>query len=416
VVALTRANMFVPDGSIRAGVVNDLVKDERDNRESWLLIAASIALALVTLVPSGGASLAIPAGMASVGLAAYSALKELDKYEDQKVLYDTDLDRARALSDEEPSLTAFAMSLVSLGIEGVSLIVAFRAAVQLRRLAMTGEQEGARAKRLIDELNRTGGPHGNAHLGEDALRAGEPKPSVPTGHATEPAPKATTNWDDDITEEIPAQKNATTLSSGLTAVNRFTSREQVYKKVYDTLKGLSHGLEESKLPTEWPLVIKALKATPGTHNAEILELLPHVMGGLRDPELYAEVMADAWQIAKNAQTDINTALKEMARAGKLPIHTIPPEAGILKSKEFFDTVATRKAHWIDEPLFWDDHGEMTHQRGQEQRGVPRAARAGRGPGGRGGGLRHQGHQDVPQDQGGVGDGHEDRRLRLALHL
>jgi len=84
------------------------------------------------------------------------------------------------------------------------------------------------------------------------------------------------------------------------------------------------------------------------------------MGGLRDPELYAEVMADAWQIAKTAQTDINAALKEMASAGKVPIHTVPQEAGVMKSKEFFDKVATKPAHWVDEPLFFDDHGEMTH--------------------------------------------------------
>jgi len=57
-------------------VINDLVKAERSSRESWLLIAASVALALVTLVPSGGASLAVGAGMASVAMGAYSALKD----------------------------------------------------------------------------------------------------------------------------------------------------------------------------------------------------------------------------------------------------------------------------------------------------------------------------------------------------
>ena len=72
VVALTRVNMFIPAGSIRAGVVNDLAAAAADDH-SGLIQAAAFAFALITLIPSGGASLAIPAGVA---LAAYSVAKE----------------------------------------------------------------------------------------------------------------------------------------------------------------------------------------------------------------------------------------------------------------------------------------------------------------------------------------------------
>ena len=47
VVALTRANMFVPEGSIRAGVVKDLVEEERSKRDSIWVEVASLALALI---------------------------------------------------------------------------------------------------------------------------------------------------------------------------------------------------------------------------------------------------------------------------------------------------------------------------------------------------------------------------------
>jgi hypothetical protein len=380
VVALTRSNMFVPDGSIRAGVINDLVKAERSSRESWLLIAASVALALVTLVPSGGASLAVGAGMASVAMGAYSALKELNHYEEQKALYDTDLDRARALSDEEPSLTGFAVALVGIGIDALSLALAFRAAVKLRRLAMAGEQDGPRVRRLVDELNKTGKPKGRPDLGDEALNdakaaagGGAKTRKPPEGDTSTPQPDAAgggaggdkdkppPDWDNDITEDIPVQKHATKLSTGLAKINAFASHEEVRFAVAQALvKDLKFGMSNAMLPEEWPLVIKALRATPGPHNAKILEVLPSVMACLRDPELYAEVMADAWQIAKNAGTDINAALKEMASAGKLPVRTIPRDTGIMKSKEFFETVATKPETWVDEPLFFDDHGEMSH--------------------------------------------------------
>jgi hypothetical protein len=138
VVALTSANMFVPEGSIRAGVVRDLVDEEKSSGSSWLLTLFTVALAIVTLLPTGGMSAAIlvPASLASAGLAAYSALKIYQKYEKQKLLVNTDLDLARALSNEQPSLSGFAFNLVMAGLEGVALFRLWRKAVEIRKLAM----------------------------------------------------------------------------------------------------------------------------------------------------------------------------------------------------------------------------------------------------------------------------------------
>lgn len=167
VVALTRANMFIPAGSIRAGVVNDLVAAAKDDEDSVLVKVAAFALAIVTLIPSGGASLAIPAGIAAAGLAAYSAAKEWEQYETQKTLVNTDIDLARSLSTEEPSLTGFAVSLVGLGLEGIPLIAAFNKARNLKKLVDAGEDTTA----AVRELNAIGKSRGAPDLGEQALRA-----------------------------------------------------------------------------------------------------------------------------------------------------------------------------------------------------------------------------------------------------
>ncbi|PZV06767.1 MAG: hypothetical protein DCF32_09060 [Leptolyngbya sp.] len=170
VVALTRANMFIPessekifpDGSIRTGVVNDLVATAKDDEDSVLVNVLTFALAIVTLIPSGGASLAIPAGMA---LAAYAAAKEWKQYDTQKTLVNTDLDLARSLSTDEPSLTGFALSLVNLGFEGAPLISVFSKAKTLKALVSAGED----TELAVRELNLIGKSRGADDLGKRAL-------------------------------------------------------------------------------------------------------------------------------------------------------------------------------------------------------------------------------------------------------
>ena len=161
VVALTQANMFIPAGSIRAGVVRDRVQAARDDRESWLVSALSLALALVTLVPTGGTSLAM-VGVASATLATYSTLRELEQFELHKVLADTDLDRARALMQGDPSPARFVTSLLALGLEGLPLLHA----ITCRQAVARGGAVGDDTSRLVRQINDV---TGEAKLGEQAL-------------------------------------------------------------------------------------------------------------------------------------------------------------------------------------------------------------------------------------------------------
>jgi hypothetical protein len=363
VVGLTRANMFVPNGSIRSGVINDLArKASRDTEPTWMIIA-SIALAIVTLVPSGGASLAVATGIAGASLAAYTAVKEYEHYDEQKVLIDTDLDRARALSQEEPSLTGFAMALVSLGLEGLPLIHAFKVALDIKRLKAAGD-DGKKIKRLVDELNNLGKEKNAPKLGEQALdeagaaetrgakAAGESAPDLPEDEIAK-------LWGD----KVPVPEGAKLPHSNpetLKAVReRFKSPAHVRQETIKQLSALSHGFDLSHPPYGWDFVMTVLRANPSDTNREIEQLLPIVMGGLRDPSLYADVMADAWATLR-ADRDMTHALLEMANADGFPTRILPVETGMMEADKFVREVATKGSHWVDNPFVNGPHGALSH--------------------------------------------------------
>ena len=76
VVAVTKAAMFVPEGSIRAGKVTDLVEDAQDVSVTKYILEGLLALiALGAFLPSGGTSIGIGIGLASAALSTTSALR-----------------------------------------------------------------------------------------------------------------------------------------------------------------------------------------------------------------------------------------------------------------------------------------------------------------------------------------------------
>ena len=81
VVELTRHNMFVPRGSVRDAVVMDLVADAGSTS---LLTVITLALTLVLLLPTGGASAVIAGGL--LALDVYSAGKQYIQYGRQQAL------------------------------------------------------------------------------------------------------------------------------------------------------------------------------------------------------------------------------------------------------------------------------------------------------------------------------------------
>ena len=200
VVALTKAAMFVPDGSIRAGKVNDLVAAAEDTSLSTYIAEGLMALIVIaTLIPTGGATLGVAIGLAGAALSATSAVEDWESYQQHRMLTNTALDRAKALSTEEPSLLPFAVDLISLGLDGLPLIKAFHAISELNRLVQARREieQAARLKQLLDELDAIGAAKNKPRFGQRALndlqsyRTSHPKPPVRTP-AYEPRPPTLT--------------------------------------------------------------------------------------------------------------------------------------------------------------------------------------------------------------------------------
>jgi hypothetical protein len=199
VVAVTKAAMFVPEGSIRAGKVNDLVDAAEDTSISTYIAEGLLALIVIaTLIPTGGASLGVAIGLASAALSATSAVEDWESYKQKKMLTNTALDRAKALSTEEPSLLPFAVDLISLGIDGLPLVKAFHAISELNRLVQARREieEATRLKQLLDELDAIGAAKKKPRLGEQTLgdlqSTSHPKPPARPPTAYQPKPPTPT--------------------------------------------------------------------------------------------------------------------------------------------------------------------------------------------------------------------------------
>jgi hypothetical protein len=341
VVAMTKANMFIPKDSLRDGVANDMAEENKDDNK-WFILGAFI-LALVTFLPSGGTSLGIAAGMASVGLAAYSAVHEWEVYSRQKVLSDTDLDIAHALATEEPSLTPFIVSLVSLGLEPLVLVSALNQARKLKALSDVGDDTSA----VVNELNQIGKKAGKPELGKEALSDIE---DVEEGSTAAKAAKGSK-----AASTVPKIKET---AFGL--LNKADARAAALKRFTAINRNL---------PERWDMVRAALHEHDGPFNREILGLLDRQMGALRDAEAWADVMADAWEIAaRMRKPDLRRALLKLAKKRGIKLITVPK---VQKGAKFFDEAVVSGRGIIDPALATDIdpalvegeqvlHGELIH--------------------------------------------------------
>jgi hypothetical protein len=172
VVSLAKQRMLVPPGSVRDAVIRQKVADAGNGPvPDWLTAAVTLALAAITFVPSGGSSsaLVIAANLGGLALDSYLAIKAYDDYAQMKPMANISLDRAHALASEEPSLTWFAVDLLSAGIGAGAVMKGWRQAVQVRRTAEAGES----AQAAIRELNEFGVRNGlGADLGARIAEGG----------------------------------------------------------------------------------------------------------------------------------------------------------------------------------------------------------------------------------------------------
>jgi hypothetical protein len=143
-----------------------------------------------------------------------------------------------------------------------------------------------------------------------------------------------------------------------------TAVAKVRQTVIDALKSLKSGVKAFDLPPGWLAIYRALKENAGTTNKRILELLDVVWGGLRNPKLYADIIAKAWEAAYIADTSIEAVLITMAErsTGRATVW-IPRNQRdeLLKNPaKFFELYASQAASFVDMPLLGDPHGGITH--------------------------------------------------------
>jgi hypothetical protein len=399
VVSLTRATMFIPKGSLRDGIINDAVSAAKDKADSTLLLIASFALAAVTFIPSAGASLAIPAGVAGVGFAAYSATREWEQYTTQKILANTHLDLARSLATEEPSLAGFAVSLVGIGLEALPLVHAFNKARKLRALVMGGKDATADARRIVTELNdlgRTrdgvplgdraladihGAPHGSpgaAAKGGGATPTGPPATRPPAGEphgpptrpsAGEPhsGPPASSREPRDVPKK-PIKAPTTEpglpkkppkppprdpeLPHGVETLT-YTSSEALKKDLGRELRGLRHGTAARKQNPDMIYVRDVLRVSPPTStNRELLQVIDPMYATVRNPDRAAEFAAYLHEVAATKQITAGEALQEFVSPGVRPTRV---------------TGDLERSHLLEDAPFLDlgfkpgdPHGRYTH--------------------------------------------------------
>jgi hypothetical protein len=370
VVELTRKNMYVPRGSFRDAVVQDIVADAGS---SGLLTVITIALTLVLLLPTGGASGLIAGSLVALDL--YSAGKQYIAYGRQQALRGTDLDRARSLSDEDPSLTGIVISLVSAGIGGAQLLNVFRQVQAVRNLAAAGGDTDA----VVKALNKVGDELGAGELGTQAANTGrraragaadrppatEPAPGG-SGSGSKPPKDPPTKPPTDPPKRPGPREEPTPPSRGRPSgvhppapvieelVLGFGSRAEVVKKVVKAMEQI-----RSDMPRGWQLVKDALIANGGPNNRKLLALVDKYMGALRDPKHWAEVMADAWEIAaKMPKPDFRKALLELAESRVGTPIKIPNQ--VFKGDEFFQRYVKDGQPLIDTFFHGKEHGDLTH--------------------------------------------------------
>jgi hypothetical protein len=154
VVQLTRAQMLVAPGSLRAAIVERKIGSEQDGGwTDWAIMALSFGLAVLTAIPTGGSSVVaavvVAADLAGAIADVYLVVDHVRAYQLDAAKAGTDLDaQARAISAEQPSLLWLALDLVA---TGVGLSAAAKTFSKVAKDLAKAKRVGAGGARLAAE-------------------------------------------------------------------------------------------------------------------------------------------------------------------------------------------------------------------------------------------------------------------------
>jgi hypothetical protein len=348
VVALTKATMFVPEGSIRAGKVNDLVEKAQDRGVLKYIGLGLLALiAIAAAIPTAGESLGVGIGMIGAALSASSAIEDWQDYKLKRTLTNTALDRAKALSIEDPSLLPFALDLVFLGLDGAPLVKVFGKGIQLRHLVHAGAEEKA-VKKVVDEINDLTKTKGVGEKALDEVKAAEREEQAAGKAAGEGEP---TTKKPAATEAKPVAKPAIKKPPG----QRYSTVDELRDAIYGkngSLRKLSNG--STNMNQEWMKVLDIDRSKLAPATRKLFDKVDKVYDFIRDLDGTERDMERLWELA--------------GREGKSPqralVHYFGGESGMPRvmstdAEEFHKALLADKP-FIDRTLEKDYHGAFTH--------------------------------------------------------
>jgi hypothetical protein len=130
----TKGELGIAADSVEQKLVDDKVHQIASDEfwENLLMGAVAIGLGLIAAIPTGGLSVAAAvgvaaAGTASAGLSVYQAGKALSEYQLAQAENGTDFQKARAISQEDPSLMWLALDIVAAGFDVKGAVTVFKA-------------------------------------------------------------------------------------------------------------------------------------------------------------------------------------------------------------------------------------------------------------------------------------------------
>lgn len=163
IIALTRDQLSIRDRTRMGSVLQwqILASAQRTQSRAFVNLAiglVALALGLLAAIPSGGSSLVaagtFTAAVGAAGVSAYMAVTHVQEYMLQSAMNGTDFDKARAISQEDPSLFWVALDVVGAIADLHGAMSAFRALRGTVRAAMEARQAGnvAEAEQQIRQL------------------------------------------------------------------------------------------------------------------------------------------------------------------------------------------------------------------------------------------------------------------------
>ncbi len=136
-------------GSMQSRVISDAAEkiNEAEASSKMLFAAVAIGLGLLAAIPTGGSSViagvAATAAIVGAGVSAYGAYEHLREYSLENAANGTDFDKAKAISQDEPTMLWLALDIVTAGLDIYGAATAFKQLNVLVREAIVAREAKA---------------------------------------------------------------------------------------------------------------------------------------------------------------------------------------------------------------------------------------------------------------------------------